>query len=139
MTTESTDEGRPKTTKDEATRNDSQPRRFPRSMSDSGPTVSVVVLSYERPALLREALRSLAAQSYAPREIIVVDNRSTVSDEVARVAAEFPSVRLIRNRENVGYAAGMNRGIAEAACEYVYLTEDDITLDRDCIRRLVEQ
>jgi len=107
-------------------------------MSNISPTVSVVVLSYERPALLREALRSLAAQSYAPSEIILVDNRSRASEEVARVAAEFPRVMLIRNRENLGYAAGMNRGIKEAACEYVYLTEDDITLERDCIRQLVE-
>lgn len=107
-------------------------------MSEQRAKVSTVVLSYNRPALLREALASLCVQTYAPLEIIVVDNRSPASEEVARVAGEFPSARLIRNDENVGFAAGMNRGIAEAAGEYVYLTEDDITLDVDCIRQLVE-
>ena len=102
------------------------------------PTVSVVVLSYNRPALLREALRALAAQSYAPLEIILVDNRSPASDEVARVAAEFPRVRLIRNNENLGFTGGMNLGIAEATGEFIYLTEDDMTLDPDCLRHLVE-
>jgi GT2 family glycosyltransferase len=107
-------------------------------MSDKSPTVSVVVLSYDRPAMLVEALRSVAAQTFAPLEIILVDNQSPASDEVARVAARFPSVKLIRNRDNLGFAAGMNRGIEEASGDYIYLTEDDITLERDCIRHLVE-
>ncbi len=108
-------------------------------MSDRHSTVSVVLLSYNRPALLRDALRSVVAQTHAPLEIIVVDNRSASSEEVASVASEFSSARLIRNRENFGFAAGMNRGIAEAAGEFVYLTEDDIVLDKDCLRHLVEQ
>ncbi|MFL6253454.1 MAG: glycosyltransferase family 2 protein [Pyrinomonadaceae bacterium] len=104
----------------------------------AGSTVSVVVLSYDRPALLREALDSIAAQSHTPFEIILVDNHSPSSEEVARVAAGRARVRLVQNPRNLGFAAGMNRGIAEAAGEYVYLTEDDIVLDRDCIRHLVE-
>lgn len=106
-------------------------------MSDN-PTVSVVVLSYNRPALLREALRSVVEQSHAPHEVILVDNRSPASGEVARLAKEFPAVRLIGNVENLGFTTGMNQGIAAAAGEYVYLTEDDMTLDSDCIGRLVE-
>lgn len=107
-------------------------------MNEQRATVSIVVLSYNRPALLREALGSLCAQTYAPFEIIVVDNRSSASDEVARVVREFPSVKLIRNDENKGFAAGINLGVAEARGAYVYLTEDDIVLKRDCVRRLVE-
>jgi GT2 family glycosyltransferase len=103
----------------------------------SDPTVSVVVLSYDRPALLREALDSLAAQTHAPLEVIVVDNHSPSSEEVARVAAGRARVRLVRNGRNLGFAAGMNQGVAGAAGEYVYLTEDDIVLDHDCIRHLV--
>lgn len=106
-------------------------------MTEQGPTVSVVVLSYNRPHLLREALRSLSAQSCAPHEIIVVDNRSPRSAEVARVVSEFPSAQLVANDANLGYAAGMNRGIRLATGCYTYLTEDDITLDADCLRHLV--
>jgi GT2 family glycosyltransferase len=107
-------------------------------MNSNRPTVSVIVLSYNRPALLREALAALDAQSYGRVEIILVDNRSPASSEVARIAAEFPAVRLISNDDNLGFTGGMNQGIASASGDYVYLTEDDMTLDRDCILRLIE-
>jgi GT2 family glycosyltransferase len=102
------------------------------------PLVSVVLLSYDRPQHLREALDSLLDQSYENLEITVVDNASPSSAEVARVVSRYGRVKLIQNSFNKGYAGGMNCGIAQAAGHYVYLTEDDIVLERDCIRRLVE-
>lgn len=106
--------------------------------SDNLPTVSVVLLSYNRPELLREALASVLAQTYPRLEVTVVDNLSRKSAEVARLVAGSPGVGLVRNGSNLGYAAGMNRGIAAATGLYTYLTEDDVVLDRDCVRRLVE-
>lgn len=101
------------------------------------PHVSIVVLSYDRPALLGEALDSLLAQTYRDFEITVVDNPSPSSAEVARAVAARPRVRLLANRANEGYAGGMNRGIERAAGPYVLLTEDDIVLGRECVERLV--
>lgn len=103
-----------------------------------GPSVSVVLLSYDRPAYLAEALAAVRAQTYEPREVIVVDNPSPASEEVARVVGRFAGFKLFRSRVNLGYAAGMNRGIGLSAGEYTLLTEDDILLDADCVRRLVE-
>ncbi|MFL6285993.1 MAG: glycosyltransferase family 2 protein [Pyrinomonadaceae bacterium] len=109
------------------------------SVSDKvKPSVSVVVLSYNRPALLYEALASLRAQTHPACEVTVVDNPSPASEEVARVVAEFSDFKLFRSRVNLGYAAGMNRGIEMSAGEYTLITEDDIVLDRDCIRSLAE-
>ncbi|HEX7956246.1 MAG TPA: glycosyltransferase family 2 protein [Pyrinomonadaceae bacterium] len=105
---------------------------------EQGPSVSVVVLSYRRPALLAEALASVAAQTYRTREVTVVDNPSPASEEVARLVESFPGVGLVRGEVNLGYAAGMNRGIGLAAGDYTLITEDDIVLERDCVRHLVE-
>jgi GT2 family glycosyltransferase len=102
------------------------------------PSVSVVVLSHDRPAMLAEALASLKAQSYRASEVTVVDNPSPASEEVARLVGGFEGFKLFRSGTNLGYAAGMNRGIELSAGEYTLLTEDDIVLDRDCIRHLVE-
>jgi GT2 family glycosyltransferase len=107
-------------------------------MNGHTPTVSAVILSYDRPDYLREALSSLLAQTCRPTEIIVVDNNSPKSAEVAQVVEQYRGVKLIQNDVNVGYAAGMNRGIAEATGLYTYLTEDDIVLEKDCIRQLVD-
>ena len=102
------------------------------------PSVSVVVLSYNRPSYLAEALASVRAQTYEPREVTVVDNPSPASEEVARVIGQFAGFKLFKSRVNLGYATGMNRGIELSAAEYTLLTEDDIVLDPDCISRLVE-
>jgi N-acetylglucosaminyl-diphospho-decaprenol L-rhamnosyltransferase len=101
------------------------------------PRVTIVVLSYNRPELLRTALGSIAAQSETGCEVIVVDNASPRSDLVRDVVAEFPGVRLIANAANLGFTGGMNCGIAAAAGKYLYLTEDDIELDPDCVAALV--
>lgn len=106
-------------------------------MSDSRPTVSVVLLSYNRPHLLRQALASVQVQDCKPFEIIVVDNRSLRSEEVAQIVAEFPSVRLISNATNRGYTGAMNLAIKIVRGQYVFLTEDDMVLAPSCVKELV--
>jgi len=96
------------------------------------------VLSYNRPAYLAESLAAVGAQAYEPCEVTVVDNPSPASEEVARVLEQFAGFKLFRSAVNLGYAAGMNRGIELSAGEYTLLTEDDVLLDPDCIRHLVE-
>lgn len=106
--------------------------------SETQPTVSVVVLSHNRPDYLSRALDSIKAQTYPALETLVVDNRSALSGEVARVVAGAAGVRLVALEQNLGYTGGMNRGLREAAGEYVYLTVDDCTLAEDCVERLMD-
>jgi GT2 family glycosyltransferase len=102
------------------------------------PLVSVVLLSYARPQFLGEALESVVRQSYPNLEILVVDNPSEASEEIAVLVGRHPQVRLIQNTQNVGFATGMNIGARQASGAYIYLTEDDMVLEVDCIRELVE-
>jgi GT2 family glycosyltransferase len=99
--------------------------------------VTVVVLSYNRPLLLGKALQSIAAQTYANRDVLVVDNHSASSDRIRDCVSAFSDVRLIANGSNLGFTGGMNQGLAEATGEYVYLTEDDIELAPDCLTMLI--
>lgn len=107
-------------------------------MLNSAPLVSVVLLSYNRPVYLQEALVSLLNQSYQNLEVTVVDNPSPSSEEVSCIVNQYQNVRLIQNPTNLGYAGGMNIGIEQATGHYVFLTEDDIVLASDCIERLAE-
>lgn len=100
--------------------------------------VSVVVLHHNRPTWFRPVIESILQQSYAPLEILVVDNRSPATDKIKEMLVDYPQVRLIENSENLGFTGGMNRGIREASGTYVFLTEDDQTLDRDCVARFVD-
>jgi len=101
------------------------------------PTVSLVVLSHNRPDFLREALRSVAAQTHPPAEVLVVDNLSPRSGEVAAVVSEFPGVRLLAQGCNRGFTGGMNAGLRAAAGGYVVLSEDDIVLDPGAVAAVV--
>lgn len=106
-------------------------------MNNRQPLVSIIVLSHNRPGYLSRVLDSVVGQTYPALEVIVVDNRSAASGEIAELVRGYPSVRLVPNVGNPGYTGGMNRGLKEAAGEYVYLTVDDVLLERDCVEHLV--
>lgn len=99
--------------------------------------LSIVIVSYNTCALLRACLRSLLAN--APdgpsRELIVVDNGSHDGSR-QMVRAEFPDARLIES-ENVGFAAGSNKGIAVARARYVLLLNPDTEVIGDALGALV--
>jgi glycosyltransferase involved in cell wall biosynthesis len=87
------------------------------------PTVSVIVPVYKGERFLADALDSVAAQTYAPLETIVVDDGSP--DASAEVAAGRPDVRLVR-QANQGVAAARNAGLAVARGELLsFLDQDD--------------
>ena len=84
--------------------------------------ISVVIVNWNRSALLRACLESLRRQSGVPFETIVVDNGST--DGSAEVGAEYRA-QIIRNQTNLGFCAANNQGIAAARGEYVALLNND--------------
>jgi hypothetical protein len=100
--------------------------------------LTIVVLSYNRPDLLDKALQSVAAQTFRDCDVMVIDNPSPQSPRIRAVVGGFPGVRLIANTRNSGFTGGMNQGLSEATGEYIYLTEDDIELDRECVATLVD-
>jgi len=87
------------------------------------PTISVIVPVYKGERFLADALDSVAAQTYAPLETIVVDDGSP--DASAEIAAARPGVRLVR-QSNQGVAAARNAGLAAARGELLaFLDQDD--------------
>src|SRR5262245_9780310 len=87
--------------------------------------VSVVIVSYRTPDLLRACLERLAQDPAGhPREILVVDNAS--GDTSVQVASAFPGVRVIALSRNVGFAGGVNQGIAAAQGAYVFIMNPDV-------------
>ena len=97
--------------------------------------LSVLILNWNGCADLRRCLASLAAQSDRDFEVVVVDNGST-DDSCAMVRGEFPAVRLILAGENLGFAAGCNRGLTEIARPWVFTLNNDTCLDPQAIEEL---
>jgi glycosyltransferase involved in cell wall biosynthesis len=95
-------------------------------MTGRPPSVSVVVPTHDRPDTLREALASIAAQTYDDLEAIVVNDAGA---DVRAVVDTFPFARLVEHEQNRGLAGARNTGIRAARGTYVaYLDDDDIFL-----------
>lgn len=90
------------------------------------PLVSVIVPTFNRPALLGSALQSILDQSFQDFEVIVVnDAGQDVSSVVGSLASA--KVRCLSHETNLGLAAARNTGIAAARGKYLaYLDDDDI-------------
>lgn len=113
----------------------------PASASVDLPLVTVCITHYQRIGKLREALRSVLAQTYPRIEIIVVDDGSPDAEVQAELDRLEPELhrhggRLIR-RENGYLGAARNSGAAAARGRYVcFLDDDDLALP-DMVQTLV--
>src|SRR5918992_1015214 len=91
---------------------------------------SVIIVNYASWPMTLRCIESLQQTRYTDLEVLVVDNDSV---EVP----ELPSwVRLIRNKENVGFARAHNRGIAASSGDPVVLINPDTLVERDFFAHL---
>jgi GT2 family glycosyltransferase len=100
----------------------------------SGPTLSVIIVSYEVRELLRRCLASVQRQD-ADHEVWVVDNHSS-DGSADMVAAEFPDVHLVRSPRNLGFAAANNLVLREARGGILLLLNPDTELPDGALSEL---
>ena len=103
------------------------------------PSVAVVVLNWNNAAETLGCLASLRAQDYPNARVIVVDNGSAPAD-LAALREGLSAAALIGNGRNLGFAGGVNTGIARALADgaaYVWLVNNDARVAPDALSRLV--
>jgi hypothetical protein len=89
-------------------------------------TVSIVIPTNARPALLPQAIQSARAAG-TDVEIIVVDDAST--DDTANVCKSLPDIKYVRVERNQGVAGARNIGLMLSSAKYVaFLDDDDLRL-----------
>jgi hypothetical protein len=102
------------------------------------PTLSILVVSYNTREMTLACLASAIAETRTTAaEIIVVDNASSDGSADA-VARHFPGIRLVRARENLGFAAANNLAAREARGAYLLLLNPDTVVRDAAIDRLVD-
>lgn len=98
--------------------------------------VSVVIRTRNRPALLREALESLRAQTARPRQVVVVNDGGASPKEVIEGFRDAFDLHLEEPRQRRGRSAAANRGVALAREELVAFLDDDDRCFPDHVERL---
>jgi glycosyltransferase involved in cell wall biosynthesis len=101
--------------------------------------VGIVVPTYNRVAMLRAAVDSILAQTYANLDVIILDDCST--DETAQYLATLsdPRFSYVVNEENLQLAGTINKGIALLSRDTPWCTVlcDDDLFDEHCIEQFV--
>lgn len=97
---------------------------------------SLVVIHRNGEQRLMEFLNSAyAVIDPAQDEIIVVDNNST-DDSLATANSEYPTIKIVRNAYNTGYATACNQGIQLSQGQFVLLCNNDILLPNNVLEQL---
>jgi GT2 family glycosyltransferase len=101
------------------------------------PKVTVIIVNWNGERLIERCLSALLAQTVVPHEIILVDNAS--SDASLDIVMRFPSVRLLAQNENLGFARGNNLAIEEASAgsEWIVLLNPAAFLEPSWIAALL--
>ncbi len=91
--------------------------------------IGVVIVNYNSGGFLSLCLRSLA-NSHAPLDVVVVDNHSHDQsiESIERILSTPHRLKLIRNRENVGFSKAVNQGMLEMRNRYVVMLNPDCTI-----------
>lgn len=90
---------------------------------------TLVIVNWNRRALLEQCLRSLEQQTASGFDVVLVDNGSTDGslDGIAQFARL--SIQVIHNQENRGFAPAVNQGIRQARGRFIALINNDVVLD----------
>lgn len=91
-------------------------------------SVSIVIVNFNGLPFLRRCLASIASSEAEGAETIVLDNAST-DGSPEMVKTEFPDVRLIELKENMGFAAANNVGVRAASGKFVHFLNSDTVVE----------
>ena len=105
------------------------------------PLVSIIVLSWNGDLHIHKCIEHVLSQTYANIEVIVVDNGST-DLSLVKLKEKYTDFKYIEIGENIGFAAGMNRGIQASNGEFIIPLNQDVCLHKQyvqvCVIRITQ-
>lgn len=106
---------------------------------NNNPIISIICPSWNPDKRAFSIFLNSVKKSRYPKnklETIIIDNGS-IDDSISFLKKKFPWVRIIRLKENYGYPKAANIGIAESKGEYIFIANNDIELEKNCLENLI--
>jgi GT2 family glycosyltransferase len=100
------------------------------------PLVAIVILNYNGRNYLERFLPSVIASTYTNKRIIVADNAS-IDDSVQFLKNAFPSVGILLNTQNDGFAGGYNWALQHVEADYYVLLNSDVEVTEGWIEPVI--
>jgi len=99
--------------------------------------VAIVILNWNGKEHLEKFLPSVQMSTYPNLDIIVGDNGSTDLSTIF-IKEHYPTIKLIENKDNLGFAAGYNRVLQQVDADYFVLLNSDVEVRADWIEPVIE-
>lgn len=100
------------------------------------PFFSVLIVNFNAGNMLQTAVNSLKKQTFRDFELIVVDNNSTLNPLADLDTEGLPSVRVIRENTNHGFAKGNNLAAKQAKGKWLALLNPDASADPNWLQEI---
>ena len=101
------------------------------------PSIAIVILNFNGKKHLENFLPSVLASTYANKKVVMADNAS-VDDSVEFVKNEFPTVEIIVNHQNEGFAGGYNWALSNVVADYYVLLNSDVSVTPGWIEPIIQ-
>lgn len=98
--------------------------------------LSIIIVNFNARQLLKDCLNSIFSQKGGEFEVWVVDNASS-DGSVEMVEKDFPQVKLIKNRENLGFARANNLAFKKAQGRFLFLLNPDTIIKDQTLAKVV--
>ena len=99
--------------------------------------LSIVIPNYNGSRTVLNTLKHVLDQSPADSEVLVVDDFST-DQSVELIESNHPTVRIIKNCDNLGAACVRNIGIRESIGDFILFVDADVFLEPGCVASLLD-
>ena len=101
--------------------------------------LSIITVNYNSLSYLRECVSSIYHWTHGTSfEIIVVDNASPTED-IDRLAEEFPQVKIVKSQHNLGFAGANNLGFRYSSGDWILFLNPDTKLIKPALTEILEQ
>lgn len=103
---------------------------------DENLVASIIIVTYNSVGTVRECLRSVQAFTHSTYEVIICDNASS-DDTVNIISSVLPQAKLVRNTENLGFAAANNLGASQASGRVLAFINPDLYVSENWFEPLL--
>lgn len=100
------------------------------------PTVSIIIPTYNKAAMLLECVKSVRAHTAGSYEVIIVDDASR--DETPRLLDRLDGLRALRNKRNSEFIVSTNRGARAARGKFLLFLNNDVIVTPGWLSHLVK-
>jgi len=115
-------------------------KRPPRSIPAHYPGISILIAAYNEGGSIADTIESIAHSPYAGEfEVILVDDGSADATAATASSMGYPWLRVLRQTENLGKSAALNRALALARFDLIVTLDADSCPYNDALQRLVER